>query len=35
MMDEALVYSTHPLTTADAFAVFPKRGGVFQIEKTE
>jgi hypothetical protein len=36
---EALVYSTVPLTTADEFSVFralfPNRGGVFQIEKTE
>lgn len=39
MVDEALVFSTVPLTAADEFSVFralfPNRGGVFQIEKTD
>ena len=37
MVDEATVYTTGPLTPADEFrvfrALFPNRGGVFQIEK--
>jgi hypothetical protein len=37
MVDEATVYATGPLTPADEFrvfrALFPNRGGVFQIEK--
>lgn len=36
-VDEAAVYTTGPLTPADEFlvfrALFPNRGGVFQIEK--
>jgi hypothetical protein len=39
MVDEATVYATVPLTPADEFwvfrALFPNRGGVFQIEKME
>jgi hypothetical protein len=38
MVDEATVYTTGPLTPADEFvvfrALFPNRGGVFQIEKS-
>src|SRR5262245_42539004 len=37
MVAEAMVYTTAPLTPADEFvvfrALFPNRGGVFQIEK--
>ena len=39
MVDEAVVYATVPLTPADEFSVFralfPNRGGVFQIERMD